>query len=103
MLLKVEGYRVTAVGSMAEALQHARDGHDIDLLVTDYHLGDGEVGTQVIDALREYLALPLKAILMTGDTSTAMLALPRDPRLRVASKPINADELLALLRALLTA
>jgi PAS domain S-box-containing protein len=103
MLLKVEGYRVTAVGSLSEALEHAREGYGIDLLVTDYHLSDGELGTEVIDALRESLALPLKAVLMTGDTSSAMHALPRDPYLRIASKPINADELLMLLRALLTA
>ena len=40
---------------------------------------------------------------MTGDTSSAMKELPRDPHLRVASKPIKADELLTLLRALLAA
>ena len=101
MLFKAEGYRVTAVGSLAEALQHVGEGHGIDLLVTDYHLRDGELGTQVIAALRESLALPVKAVLMTGDTSTAVAQLPRDPYLRVASKPIKADELLALLRALL--
>ena len=103
MLLRVEGYRVTAVGSLAEALQHAREGNNIDLLVTDYHLSDGELGTQVIAALREGLARPLKALLMTGDTSTAIKELPRDPHLRVASKPIEANEFLMLLRALLTA
>jgi PAS domain S-box-containing protein len=103
MLLKVEGYRVTAVGSLAEALQYVRGANGIDLLVTDYHLNDGELGTQVIAALRESLALPLKAVLMTGDTSTAVAELPRDPYLRVASKPIDADELLTLLRALLAA
>jgi PAS domain S-box-containing protein len=101
MLLKVEGYRVTAVGSLAEALHHAREANGIDLLVTDYHLSDGELGTQVIAALRESLALPVKAVLMTGDTSTAIAELPRDPYLRVASKPIDADDLLTLLRALL--
>jgi two-component system, sensor histidine kinase len=100
MLLKVEGYRVTAVASLSEALEHGRGGRIIDLLVTDYHLGNGELGTQVIAALRLALARPLKAVLMTGDTSSAMKALPRDPNLRIASKPINADELLMLLRAL---
>jgi hypothetical protein len=55
----------------------------------------------VIAALREALALPLRAVLMTGNTSSAIKDLPRDPNLRVASKPIEADELMALLRALL--
>jgi CheY-like chemotaxis protein len=84
-------------------LKHIRDGNGIDLLISDYHLGGGETGTQVIAALREALGAPLKAVLMTGDTSTAINELPRDPLLRVASKPIVAEELLTLLRALLAA
>jgi two-component system, sensor histidine kinase len=100
MLLMVEGYTVTAVDSVEEALKHAHDA--IDLLVTDYHLRAGETGLDLILALRETRGVSPKAVLMTGDTSSAMKDLPRDPRLRVASKPIDADELLALLRALLT-
>jgi two-component system, sensor histidine kinase len=101
MLLKVDGYRVTAVSSLGEALQAARDNPHIDLLVTDYHLGNGETGTQVIAALRDALGVPIKAVLITGDTSTAVRELPLDTRLRMASKPIKAEELLTLLRALL--
>jgi two-component system CheB/CheR fusion protein len=102
MLLKAEGYRVTAVESLADALQKARE-ESIDLLVTDYHLSDGETGIQVIAALREILGFALKAVLMTGDTSAAVRDLPRDTCLRVASKPIKAEELLTLLRALIAA
>jgi two-component system, sensor histidine kinase len=101
MLLKVDGYRVTAVSSLAEALRTARDEPRIDLLVTDYHLGNGETGTQVIAALRDALGAPIKAVLITGDTSTAVRELPLDTRLRLASKPIKAEELLQLIRALL--
>ena len=103
MLLKVEGYRVTAVGSVQEALAHVQGGNVLDLLVTDYHLRDGELGTQVITSLRESLTAPVKAVLMTGDTSSAIKDLPSDPYVRVASKPIKAEELLTLLRALLAA
>jgi len=103
MLLKVEGYRVTAVASLAEALKHVRDGQRVDALVTDYHLGNAETGIQVIGALREALGKALKAVLVTGDTSTAIRELPRDPYLRLTSKPIDAEELLALLRSLLVA
>jgi CheY-like chemotaxis protein len=103
MLLKVEGYRVTAVESLSEAIEHVRQGNGVDLLVTDYHLSRGELGTQVLGALRECVGARLKAVLVTGDTSSAIKHLPRDPHLRVASKPIDAGELLALLRALLAA
>jgi PAS domain S-box-containing protein len=103
LLLKVEGYQVFPVSSLAEALEKAREGEGLDLLVTDYHLGGGETGIQVITALRETLGSSLRAVLITGDTSTAIKELPRDPHLRVASKPIQAEELLSILRTLLTA
>ncbi len=103
MLLRVEGYRVTAVASLAEAVAHVRAGNGVNLLVSDYHLSGGETGLQVIAALRELLGNSLKAVLATGDTSSAVQNLPRDPHLRIASKPIRAEELLTLLRALLAA
>jgi len=102
MLLKTEGYHVTAVASLHEALDHVRQNRRVDLLLTDYHLGDGELGTQVIDGLREVVHRPLKAVLMTGDTSSAMNELPADPLTRMARKPVNADQLLKLLRTMLT-
>jgi PAS domain S-box-containing protein len=102
MLLKVEGYRVTAVATLAEARTTAREFPTLDLVLTDYHLGSGETGTQVISELREILNRPLSAVLMTGDTSTAMREVPLDTNVRVASKPIKAEELLGLLKALLT-
>jgi CheY-like chemotaxis protein len=101
LLLKVEGFRVTAVASLAEALTTARLGDDIALLVTDYHLGNDETGIQVISALRALLGRPVKAVLMTGDTSTAVRELSLEALVRVASKPIKAEELLTLMRALL--
>jgi two-component system, sensor histidine kinase len=103
MLLKSDGYHVTAVASLAEALAHAARDSRLDLLVTDYHLRDGETGMQVIAALREALRVPLRAILITGDTSAAVHALRMDPHLRLASKPIKAEELLGMLTALLRA
>lgn len=102
MLLKVEGYRVTPVSALADAQRIASMDGTIDLVLTDYHLGSGETGTQVIASMRELLGRPVKAVLMTGDTSSAMRDLPLDSGVRIASKPIKADELLALIRALLS-
>jgi PAS domain S-box-containing protein len=103
MLLRVEGFEVTAVSSLAQALLAIAGGTVPDLLLTDYHLRDGETGTQVLAALRERLGMPLKAVLITGDTSSAIKELHLDPQLRVASKPIEADDLLVQLRSLLRA
>jgi hypothetical protein len=57
----------------------------------------------VIATLREILGVSLRAVLTTGDTSSAIKQLPSDPHLRIASKPIKAEELLTLLRSLLAA
>jgi PAS domain S-box-containing protein len=101
MLLKSEGYDVTAVASLAEAVEHV--GHDpqVSLLVTDYHLGNNETGTQVIASVREAIDRPVQAVLVTGDTSSTVQMLPPDPLTRTVSKPLKAEEFLGLLRTLL--
>jgi PAS domain S-box-containing protein len=100
MLLKVEGYTVATAASLAEAVEAAEKTPDICLLVTDYHLGNDDTGVQVINEVRRRLGSQLPAVLITGDTSIAMRDLQCDDRLRTASKPINPDELLALIREL---
>jgi PAS domain S-box-containing protein len=104
MLLKIEGYEVIAAAGAAEALERLR-ADDFDLLVTDYHLEAGRTGSQVIAAARERRGPELKVILVTGDTSAAIREfqgdMQGDANLRVASKPINSDELLGQVRALL--
>jgi len=102
MLLKIEGFRITTAASAAEALDHLRGPEaDFDLVVTDYHLEGGRTGTQVISAARELFGDGLKAVLVTGDTSSAVRELKGDTNLRITSKPINSDELLELVRSLL--
>jgi CheY-like chemotaxis protein len=100
MLLRVEGYGVTAVASLAEAVRTLEAGAP-NLLITDYRLGNGELGTQVIAALRASLGADLKAVLVSGDAPAVARELRSDPNLRIAGKPYNAKELLALIATLL--
>ncbi len=95
-----EGFSVTAAGSITEALQSAGQIKGLDLIVTDYHLADAETGAQLIASMRELQGARLNAVLITGDTTSAITNLPRDPHLRVASKPLKAEELLRLIREL---
>lgn len=98
--LKSEGFKVAAAASLAEALQLSEHKTDFDLVISDYHLAEGR-GTEVIAALRERLGEQLASILMTGDTSSAIKELPQDSQLRIISKPIDAEELLDLIRILM--
>ena len=101
LLLRLEGYQVRPAGSLAEALVCIGGGARIDLIITDYHLGADQTGTEVIARARARLGEGLPAVLVTGDTSSAIRGL-EGSRLRLASKPIRADELLRLLKTLLT-
>jgi CheY-like chemotaxis protein len=101
LLLSVEGYSVTAVSSLAEAQETVSEGQKIELLITDYHLRDGETGLAVIAAMRAALGPELKALLITGDTSSVVRKISRDSNLRIISKPVNADDMLGLLEMLL--
>jgi two-component system, sensor histidine kinase len=102
LLLGTEGYRVTATSSAEEALGRAAQLADIDIIVSDFHLGDGSNGFDAIAAIRSALGRTTKAILVTGDTTPAMdRRCEPGPALRVVRKPIAADELLKTLRELL--
>jgi signal transduction histidine kinase len=100
-LLKIEGYEVTAAASAEEALLMLGENEEFDILVTDYHLEARRTGTEVIAAARARHGAALKAILVTGDTSSAIRDLETDESLRITSKPINSRVLLALMRELL--
>jgi CheY-like chemotaxis protein len=101
MLLAAEGFSVVAAASPEEAMQKATEGAAIDLLVSDYHLGREETGLHVISSLRARFGEELKAILITGDTSSNVKRMPLDSRLRLASKPVQAERLLLLIGELL--
>ena len=101
MLLEVEGFEVARAASLAEAIREARRGERIDLVIADYHLQKGETGVDVIAAVRQLAGESLAAVLVSGDTSSKLRGLEAHERLRVASKPIRADELLRLIGSLL--
>jgi two-component system, sensor histidine kinase len=101
MLLGTEGYRVTGTSSAEEAVQRAAELRDIDVIISDFHLGDGKNGAEAIASIRAMLGALTKAILVTGDTTSAMGEQRLVGPLRLVHKPVTADELLGTLRELL--
>jgi len=101
MLFKIEGYHIATASSVADAVELLEADVKFDLVITDYHLGEGQTGTDVIDAARRVLGESLRAILVTGDTSSAVREIASHANLRITSKPINAGQLLKLVRELL--
>lgn len=103
MLLRVEGFEVLCAASLAETHQALQDNPRIDLVIADYHLQKGETGIQVIAAARHAAGERLGAILVSGDTSSTLRDVKSTDRLRIASKPIQADQLLSIVTELLSA
>ena len=101
MLLKVEGFEVLCAASVAEVNQTLRESPRIDLVIADYHLQKGETGIEVIAAARAVAGEHLGAVLVSGDTSSTLREVQATDRLRIASKPIQADQLLSLMAELL--
>lgn len=101
MLLTIQGYAVIATACLGEALAWIGKRPDVDLILADYHLANGETGPQAIGALRRLLGRPVRAVIMTGDTSDELRGVIGDPHLRTVRKPVDADELLGILAGLL--
>lgn len=101
LLLMSAGYRVTTATSLAEALDRTRECPDLDLVITDYHLAHGDTGKQVVTSVRELRGPNFKAIVITGDTASAVHRFDGDDALCWMTKPVDSARLLTLLKRLL--
>ena len=68
-----------------------------DIIVADYHLGGDSTGIDAIQACREKIGAQLPALLVTGDTSSDSARDAALHHLPVLHKPVNTDELLAMI------
>ncbi len=73
------------------ALGHV--GRYPDLIVADYRLVSGELGTTVIERLRDELGTDVPALLVSGDASAEAIADMGATGLDVLLKPVVAEEL----------
>ena len=99
--LTSQGYKVTAVGTLTAAIDCTRSSPDLDLLITDYHLPDGATGKQVVGSVREVLGPQFRALVITGDTASAVHQFDGDRALCWLRKPVDPELLLASVRNLL--
>ncbi|WP_448207102.1 PAS domain-containing protein [Azospirillum sp. sgz302134] len=68
-ILKEWGYTVLIAGSGAQAIEKLRAGNRTpDIVIADYRLRDGAVGTDVILAIRALFDTAIPGIIVTGET-----------------------------------
>ncbi|HWZ70494.1 MAG TPA: ATP-binding protein [Casimicrobiaceae bacterium] len=73
-----------------------------DLIVADYRLGGGALGTDAVALLRHELGLHIPAMLISGDSSPEAISAMREASLHVLLKPVLPQELHLLVDRLLT-
>jgi CheY-like chemotaxis protein len=88
-------WRCRGVAALGEA------GTYPDLIVADYRLAGGELGTDVIARLRHELGLQIPALLVSGDASAEAFAAMRGCALDVLLKPVLPEALRVLVERLL--
>ncbi|MFZ1624780.1 MAG: ATP-binding protein [Gammaproteobacteria bacterium] len=101
LILKLNDYpvRVAATAEAAEKL-FAREGPDIDLVVTDFHLNGPDNGLQVLDRLRLTAGRDLPAVVLSGDTSPILRHAGQLSRVQLLRKPVEARHLIRTLEQL---
>lgn len=88
------GDEVILAGSAAEALDRLAAGASApDVIVADYRLRDGQVGTDAIRQVRAAVGQPVPGVLLTGDTGADLAEEAGRDGLLLAGKPIGAREL----------
>jgi len=100
-LLHSWGYRVHHAAGLDEARQVLQRGFVPAIIINDYRLDGSSQGIDVIAQLRQQLASPVPACLISGDADPALLVAARVAQLTLLHKPVRPAKLRSLLRRLL--
>jgi PAS domain S-box-containing protein len=92
LTLEMEGAHITLFGTAEETLGNA-EIMGADFYISDYRL-PGMNGLQLLDAIQMNSAKPIKAVLLTGNTSTGKFSILQTSRWEVIFKPVNLHMLL---------
>lgn len=91
---------LTAVGASEAREAIALSGAPVDVILADYHLGDGMTGEVVVAQLRTSLDRPTPAVIITADREPDLRDRLLGAGLHVLQKPVKPAQLRALLARL---
>jgi PAS domain S-box-containing protein len=101
MVLEMEGFDVLSAASVHEVKMCMRDmTNPPDILITDFHLRNGETGLVVISAVRERFESNIPAVVLSGDTSNRIV-LAELEETTFLTKPVDVDALLTKVHQLI--
>jgi CheY-like chemotaxis protein len=101
MLLRVAGFDTREAESGEQALSQVESLRGkLDVLIVDYHLGEGMTGTEVAEEFARLLGHAVPTIILTADPANAEVPWLAEAPVWLARKPLLPDTLLAALPAL---
>lgn len=103
LLLEASGHEVIAAADQDGVLASLRTvGRVPDAVISDYRLGNGRTGVEVLEAIRAEFGPRIPGLILTGDTSLPTLRrIGAEKSFRVLYKPVSAESLARELRHLL--
>ncbi|WP_448208636.1 PAS domain-containing hybrid sensor histidine kinase/response regulator [Azospirillum sp. sgz302134] len=91
-------YEVLIAGSTDQALERLKeDGRAPDIVVADYRLRDGRVGTEAILRIREWVGAPVPGVILTGETGAECHRDAQAHGLGLLHKPVTPRQLHSML------
>jgi PAS domain S-box-containing protein len=101
LVLSLEGYPTRTADSPAAAVEaFANHGAEIDVVVSDFHLGPGKNGLELLEEMREIAGRDLPAVILSGDTSPVLARIGAVSRVVLLRKPADARQLIVKLEEL---
>jgi CheY-like chemotaxis protein len=104
LILAEWGYEVLTAGSADQAMERLEgEGRRPDIVVADYRLREGRVGTEAILRVRERYGTAIPGVILTGETGPECLHDAAAHGLSVVHKPVTPRQLSATLEEQLKA
>lgn len=102
LYLQLDQHEVHTAGTLFE-LDELLNTLDVSpaIVISDFHLGLHEHGSDAIDKIRHHFLRAVPAILLTGDTSAVPARLVNGTSIRMLNKPVDARRLAAVIDELL--
>lgn len=102
LYLQLDRHEVHAAGSLSE-LDELLDVLEASpaIVISDFHLGPHERGSDAIEKVRHRFDSAVPAILLTGDTSAVPARIVNGTGIRMLNKPVDARRLAAVIDELL--
>lgn len=96
-LLAQWGCEVRAASCAADAIRLLADPPRPRLIISDYHLGANDLGTALVQTLRDIAGQAIPAVILTADVSGTLREETAAAGLHLLHKPLNPARLRALL------